>query len=180
MGAAAVIGMALSAVGVFLVWTTFNETRKANNIAKETLFRQLRAYVTVEALESANMTGSVSITLHNSGATPSKGIKIIYNRMQVDNGLVSTIPTEIDVPDIGGQARKCLLVEWYNWSELFHAKSEIPTTMLGSVIYRSVVPDEKGQNREFVEPFSIEKSATERKGVLQVEITRLPERTFFS
>ena len=180
MGIAALIGMALSAVGVFLVWTTFNETRKANSIAKETLFRQLRAYVTVEALESANMTGSVSITLHNSGATPTKGIKIIYNRMQVDNGIVSAIPTEIDVPDIGGQARKCLLVEWYNWSDLFHAKSEIPTTMLGSVIYRSVVPDENGQNREFVEPFSIQKSETERKGVLQVEITRLPERTFFA
>jgi hypothetical protein len=33
MGAAAVIGMALSAVGVWLVKTTFDETRKANEIA---------------------------------------------------------------------------------------------------------------------------------------------------
>jgi hypothetical protein len=34
MGAAAVIGMALSAVGVWLVKTTFDETRKANDIAR--------------------------------------------------------------------------------------------------------------------------------------------------
>jgi hypothetical protein len=35
MGAAAVIGMGLSAVGVYLVWTTFAETRIANEIARE-------------------------------------------------------------------------------------------------------------------------------------------------
>lgn len=37
MGAAAVIGMFLSAVGVFLVKTTFNETRKAADAAVENL-----------------------------------------------------------------------------------------------------------------------------------------------
>ena len=35
MGIAALIGMALSAVGVWLVKTTFDETRKANDISKE-------------------------------------------------------------------------------------------------------------------------------------------------
>lgn len=35
MGAAAVIGMILSVVGVVLVWTTFDETRKANDITRE-------------------------------------------------------------------------------------------------------------------------------------------------
>ena len=34
MGIAALIGMGLSLVGVALVWTTFRETRKANEIAK--------------------------------------------------------------------------------------------------------------------------------------------------
>jgi len=34
MGVAALAGMALSVVGVVLVWTTFNETRRANEIAK--------------------------------------------------------------------------------------------------------------------------------------------------
>jgi hypothetical protein len=33
-GAAAVIGMVLSVIGVVLVWTTFDETRKANKITK--------------------------------------------------------------------------------------------------------------------------------------------------
>ena len=35
MGGAAIIGMGLSAFGVFLVWTTFNATREANVIANE-------------------------------------------------------------------------------------------------------------------------------------------------
>lgn len=36
MGAAAVIGMGLSVIGVVLVWTTFEATRKANKIAMDT------------------------------------------------------------------------------------------------------------------------------------------------
>lgn len=48
MGAAAVIGMALSAVGVFLVWTTFDATRKANAIANDALDGQLRPWVDFE------------------------------------------------------------------------------------------------------------------------------------
>jgi hypothetical protein len=35
MGCAAIIGMSLSALGVYLVWTTFRETRKANEKAAE-------------------------------------------------------------------------------------------------------------------------------------------------
>ena len=47
MAVAAVIGMALSAVGVFLVYTTFDATRKANEIAK----KNVRPWVVVERFE---------------------------------------------------------------------------------------------------------------------------------
>lgn len=50
MGIAALIGMALSAVGIFLVYTTFNETRKANEIAADTAKRQLQAYIHPECV----------------------------------------------------------------------------------------------------------------------------------
>lgn len=43
MGVAAIVGVTLSALGVYLVWTTFNETRKANEISKS----QARASITI-------------------------------------------------------------------------------------------------------------------------------------
>jgi len=49
MGAAAVIGMGLSVIGVFLVWTTFDATRKANVIANDALDGQLRPWVNFDA-----------------------------------------------------------------------------------------------------------------------------------
>lgn len=45
MGCAAIVGMALSAFGVFLVWTTFNATKEGNEIARNTAKQQLRAYL---------------------------------------------------------------------------------------------------------------------------------------
>ena len=48
MGAAAVLGMVLSAVGVYLVWTTFAETRRANEIARE----GQRAWLYIESIEA--------------------------------------------------------------------------------------------------------------------------------
>lgn len=45
MGAAAVIGMGLSVIGVILVWTTFDATRKANAIANAALDGQLRPWM---------------------------------------------------------------------------------------------------------------------------------------
>jgi uncharacterized Tic20 family protein len=44
MGAAAVIGMVLSVIGVVLVWTTFDETRRANILSKA----QQRARISME------------------------------------------------------------------------------------------------------------------------------------
>lgn len=45
MAAAAVFGIALSAVGVWLVKTTFDETRKANGIALDSMIAENRAWV---------------------------------------------------------------------------------------------------------------------------------------
>lgn len=45
MGGAAIVGMVLSAFGVFLVWTTFNATRDGNVISKRTGEAQVRAYL---------------------------------------------------------------------------------------------------------------------------------------
>jgi hypothetical protein len=55
-GLCALIGMGLSAIGVWLVWTTFRETRRtanaalnANAIAETNAHRQMRPYIWVEA-----------------------------------------------------------------------------------------------------------------------------------
>ena len=53
MGAAAVLGMVLSAVGVALVWTTFRETRRAANSASQT-------YDAFVAVERARLTVGIS------------------------------------------------------------------------------------------------------------------------
>ena len=49
MGIAALIGMALSAVGVWLIKTTFDETREANNIAREIGRAQTMAHLGVRS-----------------------------------------------------------------------------------------------------------------------------------
>lgn len=46
MGGAAIIGMVLSAFGVFLVWTTFNAAKEGNAIARELGVAETRAYLT--------------------------------------------------------------------------------------------------------------------------------------
>jgi hypothetical protein len=180
MGIAAVVGVALSLLGIALVAITFRETRLANSIAKETLFRQLRAYVTVESLVDERMGGGMSITLHNSGATPARGVKVVYDKLQVSDGVLSYVETEIKVADIGSQARKSITLEWYTWRDIFDAKLKIPTTLSGLLIYQPVVPDEKGCNPVLVEPFIIDLSDSEYKGDLKVEITRLPPNTRFA
>jgi hypothetical protein len=60
MGVAALIGMALSAVGVFLVYTTFHETRQANLLSKA----QQRGRIAVNFVSGiGNETGSLVIAM---------------------------------------------------------------------------------------------------------------------
>jgi hypothetical protein len=88
MGVAALIGMGLSAVGVWLVKTTFDETRKANehseaalNHAKNMAVLELRPYVAVEKIEFAGYNDlmvypDVVIAIKNFGSTPANDFEI--------------------------------------------------------------------------------------------------------
>ena len=82
MGIAALVGMGLSAVGVVLVWTTFNETRKANEIAKELGREQLRPWVQFEiekarrmAFEFEEVVVEAALNLVNVGSSPALNIR---------------------------------------------------------------------------------------------------------
>ena len=55
MGWAATFGMVLSAVGVYLVWTTFAETRRANEIAREALIVGNRAWLIVDSVDVSGL-----------------------------------------------------------------------------------------------------------------------------
>lgn len=76
MGAAAVIGMGLSVIGVFLVWTTFDATRKANAIAHDALDGQLRPWVSFGVdyyggrVEGSTIRTNVKIAFVNRGTSP--------------------------------------------------------------------------------------------------------------
>lgn len=81
MGAAAVIGMALSAFGVWLVKTTFDETRRSNEIAAKTAHNQLRAYVTQQTAKVRRLrapAGKIKIEatawVTNNGQTPAYNV----------------------------------------------------------------------------------------------------------
>ena len=86
---ATAFAVVVSAVGIILVFTTFKETKKANNIAKVSAFRQLRAYVTAEKATTSNVNfpdenqgfQGVRIVLHNSGATPAVGVSVTFKKM---------------------------------------------------------------------------------------------------
>lgn len=74
MGIAALIGMALSVIGVALVLWTFRATQEANSIASDTAKRQLRAYVGATRLKMEFITAGkrpmFKLTIKNFGSTP--------------------------------------------------------------------------------------------------------------
>lgn len=61
MGVAALIGMALSAVGVFLVWTTFRETRRTAEIARLNLASYQHAERGFVRIEKAHFFATVGL-----------------------------------------------------------------------------------------------------------------------
>ena len=188
MGIAALIGMALSAVGVWLVKTTFDETRKANEIAKETLFRQLRAYVTAESIETDENNrltkysgfSCVKITINNSGATPANSVKIIYSRISVKEGEIFPLLTEECFPNIGGQTKIIAHIPWLFWDNLYDPKVRISTNISGVLVYNTVIPDANGHYIEFSENFDLKVRMPNRIPPVEMRITSVPERTFFS
>lgn len=76
MAIVAVVGTALSFLGVFLVWTTFDETRRSNAIAREALDGQLRPWIDFEvdlghvAYVSGSIKASIAIRFRHHGAAP--------------------------------------------------------------------------------------------------------------
>lgn len=78
---AALIAITLSALGAYLVWTTFRETRNANTIARETAKLQLRAYVTLDKIiaKREDVQGGdmvvVDLIWKNAGVTPANGVR---------------------------------------------------------------------------------------------------------
>jgi type II secretory pathway pseudopilin PulG len=91
MGVAALIGMALSAAGVLLVWRTSRATREANEIARDTAYRQLRAYLsageaTLEVWwQNGTIWASLEATVVNNGLTPAT-LKDRSHWVQIING----------------------------------------------------------------------------------------------
>lgn len=84
MGEAALTGLALSIIGVVLIWTTFHETRKANEIAQDTAKRQLRAYMGIDETvltvpEDEFGKGEVVFRFKNFGATPAIQLKTVIS-----------------------------------------------------------------------------------------------------
>jgi hypothetical protein len=147
MGIAALIGMALSAVGVWLVKTTFDETRKANSISRESVYRQLRAYVTIDGSEHRHKDGWdwVTLTLHNSGSTPATRVKIFSTMFQVEDGMFVGIPIETEAHDIGGQSKMIQNIKWYDWTKRIEARLPRPHAISGKVVYSACIPDEFGK-----------------------------------
>lgn len=82
MGVAALIGMALSAVGVWLVKTTFDETRNANEIAINTLTTENRAWLKVDAklerlyIEPNIVEATMLITVDNIGNSVARNVTV--------------------------------------------------------------------------------------------------------
>jgi hypothetical protein len=68
MGAAAVVGMVLSVIGVVLVWTTFDETRRANLLSKD----MQRGRIDIEfesGFGAESGVAIIKITAHNIGGS---------------------------------------------------------------------------------------------------------------
>jgi hypothetical protein len=96
MGFAAVIGMGLSVLGVYLVWTTFRETKKANEIAMD----ERSPLIHVEAIDFDFFadTVRVAIRIKNFGTGEALCFSTIYTVGWGPYPL-SDIPPDLSAPD---------------------------------------------------------------------------------
>ncbi len=79
MGIAALLGMGLSVVGVVVVWFTFRETRRGNEIQRRIGEAQTRSYISVtEAFAdlSEEKVPQIGFTLKNSGQSPALKMRL--------------------------------------------------------------------------------------------------------
>jgi hypothetical protein len=102
MGAAAIFGAVLSALGVFLVYRTFRASHESNEIARDTAKRQLRAYmginkydVTPYQLEEPG-SGRFKIAMANFGQTPAIALSTVVSYAVTDWVDMQTRPNDWD------------------------------------------------------------------------------------
>lgn len=177
----------LSFIGSLLIVWTLVETRRANRISRETMFRQLRAYVTVEGAEKTwdHLGGEddgyqvVRITLHNSGATPAINMTISHLRTEVHDGQLCQVTKSRNLPDIGGQAKQIINLAWYCWRDIFHATSDAPKFISGEITYSPSLPNEVGLTEKISIPFSIDPVDAKIESPARVEVVGLPSKNFF-
>lgn len=81
--ALAFLGLIASVIGIGLVYTTFNETRKANEIARESLIAANRAWLRVTTRTEFSirfyndcMAARMCFTVHNIGSSVAKEVKV--------------------------------------------------------------------------------------------------------
>jgi hypothetical protein len=78
MGGAAIVGIMLSAIGVVLIWTTFNAAKEGNAIAREIGIAETRAYLTTSGGSYRIEPDMIFLQpmLKNTGKSPAKRITI--------------------------------------------------------------------------------------------------------
>ncbi|OYW49027.1 MAG: hypothetical protein B7Y36_13325 [Novosphingobium sp. 28-62-57] len=90
MGASAVVGMGLSAVGVALVWTTFNATKKANQIAQTAFEYQVRPWIKIKAEVSKIIQANDDVHVRvyvdsvNVGQAPANNLSVCVKMLEGD------------------------------------------------------------------------------------------------
>ncbi|MFC3579023.1 hypothetical protein [Sphingomonas hylomeconis] len=103
MGGAALIGMALSAIGVALVWTTFRETQRANDINREAMIAGNRAWLKFSVdtdrawnlqYDAGHLKLTVTALVVNVGATVARDIKVTGSLWlpKYRNGAFDSVP----------------------------------------------------------------------------------------
>jgi hypothetical protein len=111
MGSAALIGMILSAFGVFLVWRTFSATREGNLIARDIGEKQVRAYLDIKdvsfSVNPGTFSPGIEVFVTNSGQSPSLEVEACF-RVVINgaNGIESKFDFFFELPDIPSSGEK--------------------------------------------------------------------------
>lgn len=89
MGCAAIVGMMLSGLGVYLVWTTFAETRKANQIALNSATHEFGASLIIQKANIQIESDAIEmhLTIVNVGRGSANDIEISATYEAVDDWL---------------------------------------------------------------------------------------------
>jgi hypothetical protein len=128
MGFAAIIGVAVSIVGVILVWITFRATREGNEIAGDTAHRQLRAYIA--PLEA---TGHIWWEKEQPGVAGSTGYQVKYSLLGGIKNVgqtPATISKQQLLTDLGRGG-----AGWSTWKHKILAPTATLSLRLGGSVY---------------------------------------------